>query len=120
MFAEALEIYRTLARESPGMFTSDMSMILGNIGMLYSTMGRFSESESHYREGLKMYRALARDNPEYIPSLATILHNCGILYENMGRLSEAEKIYEEMLEIRRNLFKKKSRGLQPRFCQHVE
>ena len=81
---------------------------LNNLANFYADDStKRTEAEKYYKEALKIYRALAKENREvYLPDVATILNNLALFYaKDSTKRSEAEKYYKEALEIRRALAK---------------
>ena len=104
--AEALGIYRELAKTNPTAYLPDVAMTLNNLGNLYSDTTRLTAAEQAYAEALGIYRELAKTNPAaYLSFVATSLNNLGLLYSATTRLTAAEQAYAEALGIRRELAK---------------
>jgi tetratricopeptide (TPR) repeat protein len=58
------------------------------------------DARQAYEEALKIFRELARKNPEtYLPYVATTLNNLGVLHHGQNRMDDARQAYEEALSI---------------------
>jgi tetratricopeptide (TPR) repeat protein len=69
------------------------------LGNLDSDQSLIKEGQKEYEEALKIYRELARKNPEtYLADVAMILNNLGILDIAQNRMKEARIEYEEALK----------------------
>ncbi len=98
-YREALEIFETLAREDPDVFTPQVAGTLNNVGAFYKDTQQFEKAEKVHKKALELRVELAEKNPDvYAPEVADSLTSLGILYEGMGRVIEAEKAYGEALE----------------------
>ena len=74
--------------------------LIGSIAVLYHKLTRFESAEEHYKEALKIYRALAERNPDAFNSdLAETLHGYGNLYRELKKFEEANKFYSEAFEL---------------------
>lgn len=69
---------------------------LSDQGLLYSTMGRFSQAEGFTVEALDTRKQKFGDSH---PSVAASLNNYGVLKYNLARYNEAEKDFESVLSI---------------------
>jgi len=70
---------------------------LGYLGLLYKSMGRYSEAEPLLTRSLQIReQQLGADHP----ATATSLNNLALLYKSMGRYSEAEPLYTRSLQIK--------------------
>jgi len=80
---------------------------VNNLGITFSSLGRYKEALEPTREAVGIYRELAEKNPDrFLPDLATSLNNLGgILYE-LGQREKALETIEEAVEIRRELAEK--------------
>ena len=75
---------------------------------------RFSKAEKIYAKALKIYRALAKENPKtYIPDVARTLNNFGILYWNIQKFYQAEKAFKEALKEYKSLAEKNPKIYTP-------
>jgi len=69
---------------------------IANQGLLYATMGRFSQAEGYTAESLEMRKEKFGDNS---PAVASSLNNYGVLKYNLARYNEAEKDFDAALTI---------------------
>jgi len=76
---------------------------IANQGLLYATMGRFTQAEEFTSEALTMRKAKFGNNH---PGVAASLNNYGVLKYNLARYNEAEKDFEGAVTII------KSKGMQ--------
>src|SRR3954451_137896 len=58
--------------------TGPPTTALNNLGICYSKLGRRTDALPPTEEAVTTYRALAADNPAYLPNLASALNNLGI------------------------------------------
>ena len=65
--------------------------------------GRRAEAVGPTEEAVRLYRALAADNPAFVPNLAMSLNNLGVRYSQVGRRAEAVGPTEEAVRLRRAL-----------------
>ncbi len=76
---------------------------IANQGLLYATMGRFTQAEEFTSEALNLRKAKFGNNH---PGVASSLNNYGVLKYNLARYNEAEKDFESAVSII------KSKGMQ--------
>lgn len=69
---------------------------ISNQGLLYATMGRFTQAESFTVEALNMRKTKYGENNT---SVAASLNNYGVLKYNLARYNEAEKDFESAIAI---------------------
>jgi CHAT domain-containing protein/tetratricopeptide (TPR) repeat protein len=69
---------------------------ISNQGLLYATMGRFTQAEEFTGEALTMRKTKYGDNNT---SVAASLNNYGVLKYNLARYNEAEKYFETSVGI---------------------
>jgi CHAT domain-containing protein len=69
---------------------------IANQGLLYATMGRFTQAESFTSEALDMRKSKFGETN---PGIGASLNNYGVLKYNQARYNEAEKDFESALEI---------------------
>lgn len=69
---------------------------IANQGLLYATMGRFTQAESFTADALDMRKAKFGETN---PGIGASLNNYGVLKYNLARYNEAEKDFEAALEI---------------------
>jgi CHAT domain-containing protein len=72
---------------------------ISNQGLLYATMGRFTQAEGFTAEALEMRKNKFGDNNT---SVAASLNNYGVLKYNLARFNEAEKDFASALVIIKN------------------
>ncbi len=85
------------AYEEAGL-TDDLGYLktISSQGLLYATMGRFTQAESFTAEALDMRKTkLGEQNP----GVAASLNNYGVLHYNLGRFNESEKDLSAALDI---------------------
>lgn len=73
---------------------------LGNTGLLYTHMGRYSEAEEMLKRSLEMKVSYGKLNEPYAVGLV----NLGMLYAEMKKFDKASLIYEESNGLIRELF----------------
>ena len=66
-------------------------------------MGRRQDAVAPAEEAVQLYRDLARDNPAFLPDLASALNNLGIRYSEVGRRQDAVAPAEEAVQLCRDL-----------------
>ena len=66
-------------------------------------MGRRQDVVAPTEEAVQLYRGLARDNPAFLPDLATALNNLGIRYGEVGRRQDVVAPTEEAVQLYRGL-----------------
>lgn len=98
--AEKLFSNAKLMYEDEGL-TNDLGYIktLANQGLLYSTMGRYTQAEGFTAEALDMRRSMFGDNNT---GVAASLNNYAVVKYNQARYNEAERDFESALGIMRN------------------
>ena len=97
-FQKVLGMYRSLAKEDPEVYESNVVATLNNMALLYHNIQRDTESEQMNKEALEICRGLAKANPQaYEPDLVAILLNLATLYIETQRLKECEQICKEAL-----------------------
>jgi tetratricopeptide (TPR) repeat protein len=90
------------------------AMILGNVANLYLNLNRYDKAQKAFRETLRIYRELSRQNHlAFRPHLATTLNNIAILYKGLQKFEDAEKAYLEALKIRRGLAERNADAFMP-------
>ena len=79
-YAEALTVYRQLAKYNPGVYQPYVAMTLNNLALLVAKdSGRHEQTETIYAEVLTIRRQLAKDNSAvYQPALARTLAEIGV------------------------------------------
>jgi tetratricopeptide (TPR) repeat protein len=82
-------------------------MTLNNLANLQKKLNQNQEALKNYNKALKLYRELAKKNPDaFNYYVATTLNNLAILQEKLNQNQEALKNFKESLEIRKDLAKK--------------
>lgn len=85
----------------------DLATTLGNLAMVYVTLGKPADANEAYDEALKIRRKLAEANPDaYLPDVAMTLNSLGILHGDQNWMEEARQAFEEALKIYEALAKK--------------
>ena len=116
MFEEALEIYRRLSSDNPQVYEPDVAMTLYNWGLSYHRKDCYVDnyfrltkillvedkeqnrkgSEVRYNEALKIFRKLAKQNPQiYELNVAQTLERLGDLYYSFYRYKKAQRMYQK-------------------------
>jgi CHAT domain-containing protein/Flp pilus assembly protein TadD len=72
---------------------------ISNQGLLYATMGRFTQAEGFTAGALEIRKERFGEND---PGMASSLNNYGVLHYNLGRYNEAEKTLASALSIIRD------------------
>ena len=102
----ALELRKGLLQESP----DDSSLLYGlgetqhNLGLLYNTTGRSAESESAYRDALRVFERLVSQHDsvtDYRNALAESITHMASLVHSLGRTDEAITLIERGTDIRK-------------------
>jgi tetratricopeptide (TPR) repeat protein len=99
---QALEIFRSLAREETGS-SEGLAMSLGDLGTILGFLRHSEEALEAVEEAVKIRRRLVSRHPEMLPELASALNNLGITLGDLGRRKEAFAALREAAEIWRNL-----------------
>src|SRR2546429_103312 len=82
----------------------EIAMTLNNLAMLDGDQNRPGAARKGFEEALKIYRNLAKNNPDsYLPDVARTVNNLATLNRAQNRVEEARKGYEETLKIYRQL-----------------
>lgn len=91
-FASAREFFEG------AMATDDIGYLktIANQGLLYATMGRFTQAESFTAEALELRKSKLGERNS---GVAASLNNYGVLRYNLGRYNESEKDLQEALSI---------------------
>ncbi len=85
-----------------------------NLATLYSNTQRYQESETMYKNVLKIYKRLAQANPSVFESnLAMTQMNLAILYNDTQRYQESETMCKNALEIYGRLAKANPSAFEP-------
>ncbi len=75
--------------------TINYPRVLGDIGLLYHTMGKYNDAEGFTKEALRIRQEILGDNS---PAYAISLNNLAMLYRSEGKYNEAEKLINEAIE----------------------
>ncbi len=104
--AEISFLEAKLAYEAAGLTNNiNYSKVHADLGLLYSTMGRFNQAEYFLSEGLGLReQTLGRDSK----AGASSLNNLAVLYQETARFNEAETYFQEALQVVANQFGKES------------
>lgn len=104
--AELSFLEAKLAYEAAGLTTNiNYSKVNADLGLLYSTMGRFNQAEYFLSEGLGLReQTLGRDSK----AGASSLNNLAVLYQETARFNEAENYFQEALQAVEKQFGKES------------
>ena len=104
-FGKSEELYRKLLKLE--LTKEQKAIVLNDLAVLHEYQNRLVETEKEHQEALKIYRELAKKNPDKFNSyVAMSLNNLAILHRKQNRLVEAEKEYKESLKIYKVLAKK--------------
>ena len=107
--SEALEKYRRLAKETPGVYESDVSKTLNSLAILHNDINFLDDAEREYQEALLLCRkptGAGAGKDEVFE--AALLSNLGSLHGKEKRFDLAEQEYHQALEIFRRLAKSNS------------
>ena len=100
-YDKAMSAYRRcleLARRNQD--NGEIAMTVNNLAMLDGAQNRPEAARKGFEEALKIYRDLAKNNPDtYLPDVARTLNNLAVLDGDQNRLEEARKGLEEALDI---------------------
>jgi tetratricopeptide (TPR) repeat protein len=77
---------------------SGESAALGNIGLIYSSLGKPEEALKYHRDALAIDRKIG-----YEQGIASDLGNIGLIYSDLGKPEEALKYHQEALAIDRKI-----------------
>ena len=93
-----------LFKTYPLVYEPTMAMSYNNLGALYHTSNRFSESEQMNKSALEIRKRLSASNPQaYEPDLAVSYNNLGSLYYTAHRFIDSEQMHKSALEILKRL-----------------
>jgi CHAT domain-containing protein len=104
--AELSFLEAKIAYEASGLTSNiNYSKVHADLGLLYSTMGRFNQAEYFLTEGLGLReQTLGRDSK----AGASSLNNLAVLYQETARFNEAENYFQEALQAVEKQFGKES------------
>ena len=116
-YLQALEAYREQAKTSPS-GEANVATTLNNLANLHRKLNRLADAEAEYNEALKIYRILAKVNPDaYLSYVATTLYNLALLLmKDEQRRGEAKQACQEALD----LYKVMAGKVPQRWSQDVE
>jgi len=94
--AEIYFLDAKLTYEAEGLTNNiNYSKVHADLGLLYSTMGRYNSAEYYTSEALAIReQTLGKDSKAY----ASSLNNMAVLYQETARYNESEKYFEEALK----------------------
>ncbi len=99
-YAEALKIFRVLAKSDSPRYLPHLAMVANNVGNLESVQNHFTAAEAALEEALGLYRDLANESRAiYLPDVARTLTNLGANAREENRLDEARKDYNAAVTI---------------------
>ena len=105
-FAEAINIHRKLAKESPNLYMEAVAISIGNLANVHRKMYRFKQAEKEFVEAIGIYRELAEESPVvYLEDVARNLGNLAILHDDLHQFEQAEQEYFEAINICQELVK---------------
>ena len=103
---EATNLYRTLAKHDPAVYTPDLAASLNNLANRLAGNGQRHEALKTAQEGTNLYRTLAKHDPAvYTPDLAVSLNNLASYLASNGQRHEALKTTQEATNLYRTLAK---------------
>src|SRR5204863_389646 len=107
-YDKAMSAYgRCLELASRNQDNDKIAMTQTNLAILDAGLNRPEAARKRYEEALKIYRKLAKKNPDtYLPDVAMTVKNLATLDRDQNRITEARNGFEEALEIYRQLAKK--------------
>ena len=96
--AEKMFLASKLTCESASMYNDPLySMVLGNLGLLYMTLGKYNLAEDYMMQAME----LRRNSPNDQKGLATSMNNLAVLYQNQGKYTEADDAITEAQKLAR-------------------
>lgn len=104
IFKEAEKYYiiclNNLSQEGHPERSNRIAQIYNSLGILYTDIKRFGESEDMFKAALEIQKCIVKDNPMlYEKFLAMSYNNIGRLYQTINRFSESEDMYKAALSI---------------------
>ncbi|QMU76518.1 tetratricopeptide repeat protein [Streptacidiphilus sp. PB12-B1b] len=115
--ADAVPVWRDLARADPAAHEASLGSALSNLGVFLSEVGRRGEALAPVEESVGVYRRLAAADPAaYEPRLATALNNLGLRLSEVGRRGEALAPVEESVGVYRRLAAADPAAYEPRLA----
>lgn len=73
--------------------------VLGTLGNIYYSLGRYEDAEKAYLDTLNLYLDLSKKDEKYMYYLAGVLFNLGNLYQVRRRYEDAEKAYRDAINV---------------------
>ena len=99
--AEAVDIFRGLARDDPNSYQEKLASSLCSLGVYLATAGRPAQALDLAEQAADVYRNLVTQGAkELTAALADALDNVGTILMALGRTQEAERIYYEANQLR--------------------
>jgi len=95
-FRKALDISEGVKNKSEKL--KGKSAALGNIGIVYSYLGKPNEALSYYNQALEIYKKSGDKE-----GMANSFLDLGVVYKDLGNPDEALRNYEEALEIEKEI-----------------
>jgi tetratricopeptide (TPR) repeat protein len=114
-FSKAVDYYNQYLNKFANKISlQKKAMTLNNLANLHRNQNEYEKASDEYEKVLKIYRNLAKDNPQtYLFHVAVTLNNLAILHTNQNEYEKASNECEEALEIRRNLAKSNPQAYLP-------
>ena len=104
MYAHALALRQTLARENPDKYILDLAWTYNNLGVLYKKINALHEAKEMHEKAFALRKTLVeKDAKKYTFYVTCSMHNLGELYSSLKQTDEAKKYFEESIKIRRKL-----------------
>ena len=101
---EATNLYRTLAKHDPAVYTPDLAASLNNLANRLAGNGQRHEALKTAQEATNLYRTLAKHNPTaYTPDLAAALNNLAIELDGNSQRREPLQAAHEATNLYRTL-----------------
>jgi tetratricopeptide (TPR) repeat protein len=73
--------------------------VLGTLGNLYYSLGKFEDAERMYLDTLQIYIDLSKENDGFMKYVGGALFNLGNLYQTRKKYEEAEKAYRDAIRV---------------------
>ncbi|MGC8696501.1 MAG: tetratricopeptide repeat protein, partial [Conexivisphaera sp.] len=73
--------------------------IYNNLGVAYDDVHEFQRAIEYFQRAISIYEPLSRDNPAYLPDLATSYNNLGIAYRNAHEFQRAIEYFQRAISI---------------------
>lgn len=102
LYEESLRISKkTRGNDYLELASADDAGRLGNMGIIYSELGRLEEAQDAFKQTLAILR---RVHGEKHPDVATAFVNIGVVLEKQGEHEEAHKMYSKALKVKRRIY----------------